>query len=113
MNKHYTKDLIEVLGSKCCYEYEAKVDRQITIPEVNRVGLELTGFKKHVEEKRILILGNKELAYIKGMSVEEIVCAFDFLFTKETPCLIISRNYPAPPTILKLAIEADIPILRW
>lgn len=109
----YVSDLITSLGDKCVLGNDANTNREISIPEVNRVGLELTGFKKYVEPKRILILGNKEIAYINLLSKEEQIDRFQFLFTDETPCVIISRNHTIPDNLLEVAKEKDFPILMW
>ncbi|MEG0569175.1 MAG: HPr(Ser) kinase/phosphatase, partial [Erysipelotrichales bacterium] len=97
------------------YDVEAfkEMDKDILIPEVNRVGLELVGFKEMFNAKRILILGNRELAYIKSMKQEDIINVFSFLFCNETPCLIVSRDNETPSIIRELAIQAKIPILKW
>ncbi|MDF9866646.1 HPr kinase/phosphorylase [Bacilli bacterium PM5-3] len=113
MTKYYVSDLIKALNISDPLEFEVKSDRLIEIPEVNRVGLELTGFRQFIEPKRILILGNKEFAYIAQMSDDDLYDCFDFLMCDQTPCLIASRNNVLPSVIVEIARKKDIPILRW
>ena len=52
--------------------------RPIYEPTVNRPGLELACFFDYPRSKRLVFLGNKETAFIKTMSEENINLAFDF-----------------------------------
>lgn len=113
MANYYVSDLVKALNLYNNIEFECQVDRPIEIPEVNRVGLELTGFRQFIEPKRILILGNKEFAYIKQMSDKDLFDCFDFLMCDQTPCLIITRDSKVPKTIMEIAQSKDIPIIRW
>ena len=49
---------------------EESLNRWVIVPDVNRPGLELAGFYKHTEPRRIVIIGDKEQAYIDTLSVE-------------------------------------------
>lgn len=114
MMTKYVSDLIKELGlNNNDLAISATIDRAIEIPEVNRVGLELTGFRQFSEPKRILILGNKEFAYLKLMKDEDILDCFDFLIDDATPCIIATRGNEIPRVILDLAKQKDISILKW
>ena len=43
---------------------EKALYRKIRVPNTNRPGLELTGFYDQAEHKRIVIIGNKETAFL-------------------------------------------------
>lgn len=106
-------NIVSALGSNCRFEYDVVNDREVIIPEVNRIGLELTGFSEHSEPKRILIIGNKEMAYILRLKQEQIVTVFNLLLTEETPCLFVTRDLEIPQTIIDVAKSKDFPIVRW
>lgn len=113
MTNYFVSDLVKALNLCNNIEFKSLNDRPIEIPEVNRVGLELTGFRQFIEPKRILILGNKEFAYIKQMKDQDLYDCFDFLMSEQTPCIIITRDNEVSPIIMDLAYKKDIPIIRW
>lgn len=113
MSKYYVSDLIKTLNLEKQIEVPCIQDRLIEIPEVNRVGLELTGFYQFFEPKRILVLGNKEFAYINQMSDERVSACFNFLLNDLTPCLFVKTDNKISNIIVEIAREKDIPIIRW
>ena len=42
-------------------------DRRIYIPEVNRPGIQLTGFFKKFQNKRVQVMGNVEILYLNSL----------------------------------------------
>ena len=63
----------------------------ITVADVTRPGLQLSGFYDHFGPDRIQLLGNQEMAYLGRMSEQERLKAIDNL-SHGIPCLIISRH---------------------
>lgn len=90
---------------------EASLQRQVYEASTSRPGLELTGFYNHVELKRVIIVGNKESAYIKGLDEETQRARFDFLTNKITPVIIITGNNECPPILKEIAVAKNFPIL--
>ena len=91
---------------------EKSLLRPINITDTNRPGLELAGFFDHSQLKRIVILGDKEIAYIKTMSVNKQRKSFDFLTQEMTPTIIISKNHDCPEILKKIAKKKNFPVLR-
>ena len=91
---------------------DAALDRWTVVPDVNRPGFELCGFYRMTEPRRIVIIGNKESDYIKGMSEAEQRERFPSLTDGLTPAIIISRNNPLPPILKEIAEANNFPILR-
>lgn len=91
---------------------EQSLLRPIYITDTNRPGLELAGFFDHSQLKRLVILGDKEIAYIKTMSVNKQKKSFDFLTQESTPAIIISKNHECPDVLRKIAKKKNFPILR-
>ncbi len=113
MNKYYVSDLVNALDLEVETSLNEESNKLIEIGEINRLGLELTGFFQHNEPKRVLIIGNKESAYINQMSDTDIITCFDSLFVEETPCLIVTRENVVNPLIIDMALEKQVPVLRW
>lgn len=91
---------------------EEALDRWVIVPDVNRPGLELAGFYKHTEPKRIVIIGDKEQAYIETLEEHVLRERFEFLTDAYTPCIIITRNRQCHPLLMEIAQHRNFPILQ-
>lgn len=105
------KDLMNKLGYECITGDESALNREIKVPDVNRPGLELTGYYLHSQRERVVLLGNKEMGFINGMSNEAQYSSFDFLTQKETPCIIITRDGTCPARLKEIAQRKNFPVL--
>ena len=105
------KDLMNQLGYECITGDENALNREIKVPDVNRPGLELTGYYLHSQRERVVLLGNKEMGFISGMSNEVQYSSFDFLTQKETPCIIITRGSACPTRLKEIAQRKNFPVL--
>ncbi len=86
--------------------------RKIRLADINRPGLELAGFYQFSQQKRIVILGDKEIEYIKTLSDYRQRKSFEFLTADETPAIIISKNHDCPKILYKIARKKNFPILK-
>ena len=68
-------------------------EQQITTEDVNRPGLQLTGFFDYFGEERLQVIGLVETSYLEGRTAQERRDAFDQLFQYDIPALIISRGW--------------------
>jgi len=105
------KDLMDKLGCECITGNQEALKREIKVPDANRPGLELTGYYLHSQRERVVILGNKEMGFINGMSNEAQYSSFDFLTQKETPCIIITRGASCPTRLKEIAERKNFPVL--
>lgn len=88
------------------------LDRWTVVPDINRPGFELCGFDRSTEPRRIVVLGNKEIDFIKTMSEQEQRDRYPMLTDGLTPAIIITKNNPLPPILEEIANAKDFPILR-
>lgn len=84
----------------------------ITVSDIHRPGLALTGFSQNFLSERIQILGETELLYLSSLAPGERRAALARLFQQDFPCLILSKGLPVPEELLELARTRGIPILR-
>lgn len=90
---------------------DRSLDRPVLSAEINRPGLELSGYYEHSDTKRTVLMGDKELAYIEGqMDEERQRKAFDFLTGEKTPMILISRDHQCPPLLKETAERKNFPI---
>lgn len=84
---------------------------EIASMDVNRPGLELTGFFDYYDTRRILIFGNAETAYLKSIPHENRQKVLCDLFSKKPPVAIIARGLEPLPEIIEAAKANSVPIL--
>lgn len=111
-NRTNVKEMYEYFNFEVLSGNEESFTREITIVDVNRPGLELAGYYDYSQKKRIIVLGDKEIEYIKTMQAGNKVFAFDFITANETPAIIITRKHECPIELLSIAKEKNFPIFK-
>ncbi|MCD7893329.1 MAG: HPr(Ser) kinase/phosphatase [Erysipelotrichaceae bacterium] len=106
------KDLLKPSLYKQISGNEEALEREIFVAEMNRPGFELAGFFKHTDFRRIILFGEKEIAFVKEMSKEAQLACFAKLANDETPCIIIAKNYSCPEILKNIAIKRNFPIFE-
>lgn len=84
---------------------------RITVEDMARPGLQLTGFFAHFEPMRLQVMGNVEMSYVDKLSHEERTSIFDRLFSYKIPALLICRGLQPHEEILEMARKHNITIL--
>lgn len=89
-------------------------DKEIRIKtaDLNRPGLQITGFFDYFDPSRIQIFGMVENTYLAGLSSEVRYNSLKRLFEKNISAIILTRNSNASAEMLKLAEEYETPVLR-
>ena len=65
--KVYVREIKEEFGLEQVCGDEESLERWVIAPDVNRPGLELTGYLESNELKRVVIMGNKEFDYMRKL----------------------------------------------
>lgn len=84
--------------------------RPVEVAQLDRPGLELLGLMKFHNKKRIMLLGNKEIALIKDNDPDFIYRNCLEIFSKQCPAIIITHSAACPDCVLKAAKETNAPI---
>ena len=84
----------------------------ISSRDINRPGIEISGFFDYFDEKRIQILGRAEVALLKEMEPERRLEILDAFFSRKPAVVILSRNLDVPEGMLEAAKKYGIAILR-
>ncbi|MBQ1241808.1 MAG: HPr(Ser) kinase/phosphatase [Oscillospiraceae bacterium] len=90
-------------------EYETEV---VTITDVNRPGLQLTGYFDYFDFKRMQLLGMSETSYLGGLSSEERTKRFAALFEYDIPALVVTRELDVFPECIEMAQKYGRTLLR-
>ena len=91
---------------------EESMERAIYVADINRPGFELAGFFKHTDFRRLILFGEKEIAFVEEMSEESQLSCFSKLVNDETPCIIIAKGYPCPEILKTIAKKRNFPIFE-
>lgn len=92
---------------------DSKLDTIITVPGINRAGLELTGFSPKTKNlsHRIVWLSNKENEYIQTLNPKERQERYEKLIASHIPAIFINFNFK-DKILLKVAKEKNFPIIE-
>lgn len=87
------------------------LDRRITRPRIQKPGLALTGFVRHLFGDRPQVFGLTEVDYL--LSVDEEQASRDLVkyFDREPCCLILTRGLEPPDVLVEHARRCEVPIL--
>jgi HPr kinase/phosphorylase len=88
------------------------LDRSILRPRIQKPGLALTGFVRHLYPDRAQVLGLTEIDYLLSISAEEADAALDAYCERELCVMILTRGLEPPEMLMAKAREKGIPVLR-
>jgi len=86
--------------------------REVTVPEIDRPGLALTGFFDKFAYKRVQVFGRGENAYLAKLEKDGQVDNLVKLFGYKFPCAIFTYGFEPIPAFLELATQNQCPILQ-
>ena len=76
--------------------------RHISIPEINRPALQLTGFFEHFENERVQIIGHVEQSYLAHLPEEERIQRYEDFISRDVPCVIFCSVVAPDPQLVEL-----------
>jgi HPr kinase/phosphorylase len=88
------------------------LNRVILESSVNRPGLVLAGFTRYFAYKRIQVLGNADVYFLRSLKAEKRRKRYSSLFDFKVPCLVFSRNLDPDAELIRAANKANVPIFR-
>ena len=103
-SRHQEELQLSLLGEECGF------DKSIGEPAPNRPGLALAGFFTYFAKKRIQVLGNSEISYLKKLDDKTQAKRFQAFCDQQPPCLVLARNLPLPTELIQTACRQGISI---
>ncbi|RKX80250.1 MAG: HPr kinase/phosphorylase [Spirochaetes bacterium] len=85
--------------------------REITVPELNRPGLALSGFFDNFAFQRIQIFGRGENAYLRKLEKEDNTRTLAEMFSYEFPCSIFTHNLQPTKDFTEISERMNCPML--
>ena len=105
------KKMVQELG---LYNATPDIDMseiRITLPDINRPALQLTGYLEHFENERVQIIGYVEYTYLQHLTREEKVAAYERFVSSKIPCVVFSTMTHPDEDMLRLAEKYQVPTL--
>lgn len=84
---------------------------RLTVEDVARPGLQLTGFFDHYEPLRLQVMGNVEMSYMAKQSEAERNRVYDRLFSYRFPAMLIARGIQPDDQLMAMAVKHNITLL--
>ena len=84
---------------------------RITVPDINRPALQLTGYFDYFASERIQVIGYVEFTYLMQLEREEKIRRFEAFISKKIPCVIFTTMTEPDEDMLRLANQYGVPIL--
>ena len=85
-------------------------DVKISLTEINRPALQLTGYYEHFEAERVQIIGYVEYSYlVNHLTRDEKVKAYEEFVSKKIPCVIFTTQVVPDEDMLELAHKYQVP----
>jgi HPr kinase/phosphorylase len=82
----------------------------VTTAEVNRPGLQLTGYTEHFSSDRLQIIGWTETAYLSALEPDLRAQRLDDYFALGFPALVVARGLHVMPDMVHAADRHDVPV---
>ena len=83
----------------------------LTLPDINRPALQLTGYFDHFESERVQIIGYVEYKYLEHLTREEKLPVYEKILSSGIPCIIYTTMTKPDNDVLRIANENGVPIL--
>lgn len=85
-------------------------EKYITVPDINRPALQLTGYFDYFDSERVQIIGYVEYTYLQTLTEERKKEMYTQLLSYGIPCLIYTTEILPDEELLRLANETDTPV---
>lgn len=84
---------------------------KISVPDINRPALQLTGYYEHFASERVQIIGYVEFTYLQHLDEEARVKAFEEFVSRDIPCVIFTTQMIPGEELLALCDKYNVPAL--
>ncbi|MDD3839884.1 MAG: HPr(Ser) kinase/phosphatase [Clostridia bacterium] len=85
---------------------------KVITSDVNRPGLQFSGFFDYFPFNRVQVLGKVEMTYLSRMSSDKILERAREVYKYDIPCTIVTRGMDIPPEILEACKQYNRPVFK-
>ena len=109
-------DLLKEQGERLRLELlsgEKSLGRRVSVADLNRPGLALSGFLDRFRAERVQVFGAGEQAYCQKADAKELAESLSkMLSSPDLPCVIVTHNAQVPPALTQACRKHGVPLLR-
>lgn len=87
------------------------LDHRVSSSRIQKPGLALTGYTRHLHPSRIQVLGNTEISYLHQLDLATLDQNIRALCNFPISCFIVTKGLKPPPHFLRITEESGIPVL--
>lgn len=91
---------------------EGKEDKELTVTDINRPGLQLAGFYNYFDFQRVQVIGNGEWSFINELNPTLRLRRSERFMKHDINCVIITRNLEPHPEFIEAAKKYQKWVLR-
>ena len=95
-----------------CIAGRRGLPRAITVPEINRPGLALSGFLESFAGNRVQLFGRGEAAFLQKLLKEKNIESIKNFFTQDMPCCVFTYNLEPTEDFRQIAEDNCCPVLQ-
>lgn len=106
------KNIIKEFSLEVVYLSKNKENITIGIADLNRPGIQLTGYFDYFDNDRIQIIGKNESSFLQRFNTEDYTKKINDFMSKNPAVVVVTRNLEIDDPMLKAAEEFDVPLLR-
>ncbi|HXI02448.1 MAG TPA: HPr(Ser) kinase/phosphatase [Candidatus Saccharimonadales bacterium] len=88
------------------------LDREITVPRIQKPGLALAGFIEYIHPGRVQILGQSEITFLNDLEPARREAVLTDVAACGVTCMVITKSLEAPPELLQASERHSIPLLK-
>ena len=95
-----------------CLAGRKGLNRTISVPDINRPGLELSGFYDSFDCDRVQLFGHGETAYLLKLKKEKKSSSIEKLFSYNIPCVVFTHSLEPDEVFLEIAEKNGCAVLQ-
>ncbi len=84
---------------------------KLTLPDINRPALQLTGYFDHFDSERVQIIGYVEYTYLEHLPREKKLPVYEQFLASKIPCVIYTTKTEPDEDMLELVHKYQVPVL--
>ena len=88
------------------------LDRLITNPHPQKIGLALAGFQEYLRPGRVLVFGESEVRYLENLESRARTERLRQALALDFPCILITGGFAPPPEMTLEAEYHGVPLLK-
>ncbi|MEM9491483.1 MAG: HPr kinase/phosphorylase, partial [Myxococcota bacterium] len=87
------------------------LEREVTVPRIQKPGLALTGYAEQLHQGRLLVLGGTEVGYLASVADAMVELAVATVMASNPACIVVTRGLEAPSVLARACEERAVPLL--